>query len=425
MTGYGGGAYGAGRYGIGGAPPTLDPHGSALDRHIGTQALAITVAGAVVPLTAAGQLVIRHGRSSVDQQPDAATATLVVDRAAFTELPTIGDELRVELGADVRWWLGLTDAAWTAARPRFVGELTDVTVSARSDITGPQLVTLAAVTRRARLGRTFVGGAPWPQELDGARAARILDDAAGLTVAAGDPGTVQVLARDVDRQPALGLLDDLARSTGGVLVETRDGAIRWHDAAHRSARPPAVTLPAADVIAPAATAQSLAGLVNSLTVHYGGSEQLQLAASASVDRYGPQAADVPTELATRADARLFGRLLLGRRARPRWSTPGLTVDLIRTVPDADTAGRLLGLEFGDLLAVTGFPSAGPFSTAQLWVEGWTETVTRTGWRLAVDVSDYQLTATPLRWRDVPPDLAWSDVPTDLAWIDARTAAALT
>ena len=100
----------------------------------------------------------------------------------------------------------------------------------------------------ADLGRRVVGDTPWPQRTDGARVAAVMS-AAGITLnpATSDPGTVQILPRDVDSQPALDVAASTATDAGGLVWTTRDGEIRYADANHRRNAVPALNLDACDV----------------------------------------------------------------------------------------------------------------------------------------------------------------------------------
>jgi hypothetical protein len=282
---YGGGGYGSGRYGTWLGAPT----GSLPDRRIGPDALTITLAGAIVPLTASGAVTMRHGRTSPDQQPEAATCTITVLSDALPQLPELGVELAVELGEATAALLGVDPGSdeWDQLRVRFAGHVTDLAVRPERNVsTGLQLVSITAVSPRARLGRLFVGDDPWPAESDAERAGRILSLAAArgaLVTGEHDAGTVTVLGRDVDRLVALGLLDELAADSGGVLAERRDNTLTWHDAEHRQPQPPAVQLSAAQVGASTfSSTQNLASLLNDLTVTYGAP-----GAQGAVRRSGP------------------------------------------------------------------------------------------------------------------------------------------
>lgn len=396
----------------------------------GSDVLDVRLAGAALPDSSLGPLTIRHGRDGGSGQPDAATCTVTLLSDPLTRLPVIGDRLEIDLGPAVLTWAGLLDT--DPARPRFRGDVTDV--SATNQRRGePPTVTVTATSRRARLGRTYVGDVPWPEELDGARARRVLDLAtapAGLVLADVDPGTVTVLARDVDRKPALELLEELANDARALLVEQRDGRIGWHDANHRGRAAVDVDLAADALLADLVSAQNLSGIVNALSVTYGptveGSERPveSFADTASQTSYGPFAATVSTQLAQQTAAIAFARAEVGRRSRPRWRLDALELDLIRYDPTTGAgvtpalAAALWRLEVADLLRLTGLPSSAPFAGSRRWVEGWTETISRHSWRVTLATSDYGLAAPAPRWVDVPTDLSWNETG-DVVWLQAE------
>ena len=131
---------------------------------------------------------------------------------------------------------------------------------------------------------------------------------------------------------------------------------------------------------------------------------------------------------------------LARRSRVLWRLDALSAVLLGTgaVPAAQ-ALLLLRLELADLLTATGLPGEGPLSSAQLHLEGYTETITRDSWRLALDVTDRRDTGAPQRWTDYPsadylppydydtntqpardPSFTWADFPAWLDWWGAVT-----
>lgn len=399
--------------------------GSLLDAEVGPDALVVTVAGTPLSLEHVGPITIRHGRPQLDTLPVASVCSLTCHASELPALPVIGDLVTVELGPDALAHFGLAGDAADAARWRFRGTVTDPATQL-AQTTRPGVVSLTAVSRRSRLGTVPVGDAPWPLERDGDRAAHILAALpAGLvTVGDVDPGTVDVLARDVDRQMAGPLLDQLALDTGGVLAQLRDGTLEWHDAEHRRGSVASVTFDASDLMAPATWAQHLGGTVNDLTVGYGPEPQatVRIVDSLSadpVDGIGPMADSIGTQLATLADATSMANLTVGRRSVPRYVLDALTVDLLRTLVPA-TAAALLQLEFGALLALTGMPAGGPLSTGRLWLEGWTETITRTSWRSVLLVSAYGQSGPPVRWVDVPISQSWAAVDPGLSWLGATS-----
>lgn len=411
-----------------------------VERVIGGPPLQLTLAGLAVPAQLEnpdqpgrlegthGPVTVRRWRSDPDSRPEPATCSVTVSAralaaAGYVGPPQLGDELLVDLSPAAGAWLGLTPEQLPALR-RFAGRLTDAEAIPETAGGGPALYKLAAAGPSARLGRLTIGEPPWPVELDGQRVERVLSAAAAqvddLVIGDVDAGTVSVLARDVDAQSAASLLDELAVSGGGELVELRDGTIEFHDAEHRRDAPSLVELTAGEVLAPASWKSTLAGLVNDLTLTYGAESALSVQLADQVAAGGPLgrlAAKLTTQLAAEADAQQRLHDLLGRRSRQRWRIDQLPVDLVASVSPAK-AGLLLGSTFGDLVDVVGFPAAGPFAVAALWIEGQTETITARSWRLDLAVSEFGLTAPAPRFVDVADVHSIGGVPDDVSILAA-------
>lgn len=403
---------------------------------LGEEALAVQLASRrpqapaparTLDLARTSTVTVTHGRTSAEDQPDASTCQVTCYTDALAGLPATGDGLTVTLGASAAAYLGLAGSAWAAAAPRFSGTVTDVRAApAATGVSGPGILQVTATGPQARLGRLVVGDVPWPSELDGARAARVIAAAqaasgGAFTVGALDPGTVSVLGRDVDAQDALGLLQQLAQDAGAVFYARRDGTLEWHDAEHRrNVTTGAVALTAANVLRNAAWQQSVAGVVNDLTLAYGpdpgtGQPTARQADAGSVATYGPVASSVSTQLLGAADAAARAADMLGRRSQPRWRIDAMSVDMLRTVPP-ETAALLAQAELGTLATVTGFPESGPFVASRLYVEGWQETFSRGAWVMELAVTDYALSGPAPRWADVPNSWTWANVPADLTWL---------
>ena len=321
------------------------------------------------------QVSIHHGRDDTDSQPDASSCTLEISTNTSTDdLP-----LAIDVGSVVL----VTTTLGGAPITRFTGSITDL--SQGWDDAGEwspdlALAQVIATGILADLGRRVVGDNPWPQQLDGAREAAIMA-AAGITLDPlySDPGQVQVLARDVDSQPALDLAQAVAQDAGGLLWSTRAGLVRYADALHRRNLVPSLELDACDVLISPTWRRTTEGLINQVSIGYGvapeGSDQPRYVdqAANSITRYGTYGLSATTQLAAAADAQAMGQLLLARNSTPVWVLAALPV-AVEDLTSADTS-TLLGMEVGDLLSLTGLPSAGGVPTsAALWVEGWTETL---------------------------------------------------
>jgi hypothetical protein len=355
---------------------------------------------------------IHHGRDDPSSQPEASTATLELVGVLPAE---------VAIGARVRVSAVLGGVEY----PRFDGEITDVEVGWDTvDLTRPRII---AAGDLGRLGRRPIGDVPWPAELDGARVARILQ-LAGFPPAPleTDPGTVQILARDVDRQPALALAQSTAIDGAGVLWQDRAGAILYADALHRRGVATSLELDACDVGLGLGWAATLEGLCNEAHIRYGvapdGGEQPEVTASdpVSIAERGLYGESLTTQLATAADAQRRADVTVARQAAPAWVLGGLEVDLGALDP-VRTAQLLELVEIHELLSITGLPAGSPATSALLWVEGWRETIEggaepgAIAWSVAYATSDYCRTAAPPLWDDLAAALTWDSVDPALTW----------
>lgn len=361
---------------------------------------------------------IHHGRDDTNSQPDAPSCTidLSVD---------IGQE-EFPSGLDVGGIIRVTTDTPLISSTRFSGRVTDITQGwqeAGEDTPERSTVQVIATGALSELGRRVVGSAPFPQELDGARVARIMA-AAGITLDAStsDPGQVQILPRDIDSQPALDVAQGCAVSAGGLVWVTRSGDIRYADANHRRGATASLELDACDILVTPQWSRTTDGLINDVSIGYGvaaeGADQPRYVAERadSKESYGWYGYSTTTELAALADATALGQLLLTRNRVPVWVMSTLPVD-VDGLDDARTAS-LLALEMNDLLALTGLPAAGNSPTsAYLWVEGWSENLAWGVHELTLVVSGYCRTSPAPRWNDSAPTTTWDDMGS-LTWDDA-------
>ena len=352
---------------------------------------------------------VLHGRDDPSSQPVASTATIELVGPLPPEA-VIG--ARVGLVAE----LDGSSTRGSRARSRILGIGWDSV-----DVARPRVV---AVGDLGRLGRRIVGDVPWPQELDGARVARILT-LAGFAPdpLTSDPGSVAVLARDVDRQPALGLAQATADDGAGILWQDRAGRIRYADALHRRGALVAAELRACDIALGVEWDQSLEGLVNDAVVRYGvapdGGDQPEVYAhdQPSIDARGEFGASLTTAIATALDAQRRADLIVSRQAVPAWIVEGVEVDL--AILGHQITADLLDLDVHDLISLTGFPEGSPATSAYAWVEGWRESVAGVdggaSWQIGYAVSDYCRTSAPPRWDDLPASQTWDAMDPARTW----------
>jgi hypothetical protein len=378
----------------------------------------VAAGGAVDLSCLVDEVAISHGRDDATSQPEASSCTLDLtpDPAGEFSLPA-----SLEIGAVLQ----VTTTSGGTVYDRFVGGITDVTLGwddAGEDTPEAAVGQVIATGAMDALARRVVGEEPWAQELDGSRVARIMS-LAGVTLnpVTSDPGTVQILARDVDAQPALDLSRGVAESASGIVWQTRTGEVRYADAAHRRGVLSTLTLDACDVLVTPTWRRTLEGLVNSVSLGYGvapegGGDQPRVLASSdtSIARYGTFDFSLTTQLAQLADAQAMASLLMGRNSSPVWIMAALPVD-VGGLDDARYR-QLLALDMHGLMTLTGLPAIGSApTTAALWVEGWRETLGPGLHDLELVVSGYCRTAPPPRWDDVNPGWTWDTMSASLTW----------
>jgi hypothetical protein len=361
---------------------------------------------------------MRHGRGDTTSQPTASTAT--VEISLDTDDEAFPPGLEVGAALEVHVVVGGTDST------RFVGRVTDTSVGwddAGEDTPNRPVLQVIATGPLADMGRRVVGDAPFPQETDGARVDRILALAGVPTNAAlTDPGTLQILARDIDAQPALDLAYSVADSSSGLMWETRAGLVLYADAEHRRGVLASMTLDSCDVLVTPVWQRNLDGLLNEATVTYGtapeGAQRPTYTATnaASQTKFGRYEVTRTTELADQANAQALALLLTTRGGRPEWNLTALPVDVV-SLTQAETIA-LLGLDMHSLIELIGMPAFDGLPTAtSLWVEGWSESLRAGEHGLILTVSGYCRTVPPPHWDDVPVAVTWNTVGT-LSWDDA-------
>jgi hypothetical protein len=386
-------------------------HVSSLETHYRTVGDAVDLSCLV------DQVSIAHGRGDPSGQPEASSATIDFTATRDEPLPP-----QVDIGSVVV----VSTLTPEGGSTRFTGRVTDIALGwddAGVETPDAGVGQIIAVSVLADLGRRVVGSEPWPVELDGARISRVAD-LAGMPLDArwSDPGTVSILARDVDAQQALDVMHGVAESAGGIVWDTRDGDVRYADADHRRGIAPSLVLDACDVLVTPRWLRNLAGLVNRISIGYGlapdGGEQPQLVAedTASITKYGRYGLSVTTELAALADAQAMSQLVIVRNSSPVWNMNALPVDVESLSQDETTA--LLSLDMHALVTLTGLPAIGSAPTsANLWVEGWTERLAAGVHEFEMYVSGYCRTSPPPRWDDLDPTWTWNTAPADLTWND--------
>jgi hypothetical protein len=333
--------------------------------------------------------------------------------------------------------------------PLFTGEVTSVNNSLIG--TGPNVAVntllVTGVGSLSKLVRRNAGGNSYPQELDGERIRRILEDALFVQwedlpgsliwdnvnpaqtwadfgiqgVDEIDDGRFEVEARAAELDRAA----DIARiteSTGlGYLYETPDGLIGYADAERRTANIAnnAIALDADFLNAQLVTRLTTNDVINSVVIQYDDQQsEVQAINDQSVEQYGLIEDIRNTLLITQNDAEEQAARFVSLRGTPNLNLDSITLNLINDKIDNDTRDLLLGVSMDTLLVVTGLPegiTADGFFEG--FVEGWTWTLSKGSIELEMKVSNAIFSAFEVQWEDYNPNTQWQNLANDLQWLD--------
>ena len=346
----------------------------------------------------------------------------------------------------------------------FTGRLTDL--DAQWDAgRGGTLVKCTAQDDTAELANRYVGAQPWTAESLGVRFGRILTAAGQQMQYTVDPGpaALPVTYRDVDNQPATGLLAELAQSAAGVLWSatslTTGPYLRLEDVNARPALlklvrgpdlvirivpatagvPGSVTVSACDVLLdPVHWEQDVADV--STRVAVGWKDQtpdpvkpvdktVTVVNAAAEAATGQRRVQVSTQLSTAAAAQSVADALLGRLSAGGWRIRGLTyrveladplspagIALVMTILDATTR---IGLP----ILLTDVPAWSPAPTradVPLYLEGARLSNTAGAWLLELITSAAAAQgAGAIQWDQLDPAWQWDQVDPAISWNDLR------
>lgn len=206
-------------------------------------------------------------------------------------------------------------------------------------------------------------------------------------------------------------MSDVAATEGGTVTEDRSGSLTFLPRTSRYNRAPVVRLDLddADIQPDLQRAFDDSDVVNDATYATQDGAQVRYLDPASVGQRGTYGDE--RTLLTRDAADVFSAASwrVNRHTRPRGRYRSVTVDL--TTASRDKLIAVLGADLSDRIDLIGLPSQ-VTSTAQLFVEGYTETVDADGLVITFNTSSadgYQV------WTLDNPTLSVLDTTTVLAW----------
>lgn len=261
-----------------------------------------------------------------------------------------------------------------------------------------------------RDGALFAGTvahvAVWPSALTAARLAELY--AAGMTGCSGessdtriaryarlagvDPSQVSldvgastsIAHIDTTGMAPLALMQQVADTEGGPLLVDRDGVLVLHSRTRRYAAPVDATLPLEFCTTDAGWSleHDDSGQVNYASSTASGSPAVRVIDQASIDEHGTYRRDLDLVTTDPDEALAAAHWLVSRHAEPQTRPVGLLIDLL-TIDDG-LIEAALALDVSSRWQVSDLPPQVAAATTQfdLFIEGYTETISATGWTLA-------------------------------------------
>jgi hypothetical protein len=331
----------------------------------------------------------------------------------------------------------------------FTGEVTSVTnnLIAAGPNDAVNALTVVGVGSLSRLVRRNAGGNAYPQELDGERIRRILEDALFTRWEQVSPSLIwdnidatQTWADfgfqgidDIDdgrftveaRAAELEQASDIARiteSTGlGYLYETPDGLIGYADANRRTENIAnnSIALDAQYLKAQLTTRLTTQDVINSVIIQFDDQQfEVQAINDQSVETFGLIEDIVNTLLVSQTDAEEQAFRYVALRGNPSLNLDSIAINLVNDKIDNTTRDVLLGVSMDTLLVVTGLPegiTADGFFEG--FVEGWTWTIRKNSIELDMKVSNALFSAFEVQWQQYNETTQWQNLANDLLWTD--------
>ena len=310
----------------------------------------------------------------------------------------------------------------------------------------PNTLQIQAIGALGLLVKRYAGAVAYPEELDGARITRILQETLFTAwedlsntviwndfttetwatygvqgIDTIDAGRYEVLARPAEIDQAYNLTDTTQQSALGYLYDTPDFEIGYADAERRSENYATnlIELDANLVNADIQTRLQTADIINSVVIQYD-DPVLEVAAQndTSINTYGLLEEVRSTILAQTADATEQATNFVNYRGTPKVSLEEVTVNLSNSDMTNTVRDNLLGVSMDTLLYLDNIP-VGLIAEGynEGFVEGWTWTLGRNNLELAMSVSNSIYSTLDVQWEDYNSAIQWQNLANDYRWLD--------
>jgi hypothetical protein len=310
----------------------------------------------------------------------------------------------------------------------------------------PNTLQIQAIGALGLLVKRYAGGVAYPEELDGARIQRILEETLFVAwedisntftwndfttetwanygvqgIDTIDAGRYEMLARSAQVQQAYELTDITQQSGLGYLYDTADFEIGYADAERRSENYTTnlIELDADLVNADIQTRLQTADIVNSVVIQYD-DPVLEVVAQndTSINNYGLLEEIRSTILAETVDATEQATNFVNYRGTPKTSLEAVSVNLAHSDMTNTVRDDLLAVTMDSLLYLDNIPvGLIPEGYFEGFVEGWTWTLGRRNLELTMSVSNSIYSTLSIQWEDYNALIQFQNLANDYRWLD--------
>jgi len=403
-----------------------------------TPTYRITIAGVVQTSTTLEDATITYGRNDFFEATQPSYCNLELLNLDGTS-PTVEllDTILIEV----------TNSAGTYVK-LFTGEVSGVyNRLAGAGLGGkPNTLQIQAIGALGLLVKRYAGSVAYPEELDGARITRILEETLYIAwedisntqtwndfttetwanygvqgIDTIDAGRYEVLARSAQVEQAYNLTDVTQQSGLGYLYDTTDFKIGYADAERRSENYAAnlIELDANLVNADIQTRLQTADIVNSVVIQYDDPVlEVEAQNDTSINNYGLLQEVRSTILAETADATEQATNFVNYRGTPKTSLEEVTVNLAHSDMTNTVRDNLLGVSMDTLLYLDNIPvGLIPEGYFEGFCEGWTWTLGRNNLELSMSVSNSIYSTLDVQWEDYNALIQWQNLDNATRWLD--------
>jgi len=403
-----------------------------------TPTYRVTIAGIVQTSTILQDATITYGRNDFFEATQPSYCNLELLNLDGTSpvvelLDTVVIEVQNSAGTFVKLFTGEVSGVYN----RFEG----------AGLGGkPNTLQIQAIGALGLLVKRYAGAVAYPEELDGARIQRILEETLFVAwedlsntltwndfttetwdnygvqgIDTIDAGRYEVLARPAAIEQAYELTDTTQQSGLGYLYDTPDFEIGYADAERRSANYATnlIELDANLVNADIQTRLQTADIVNSVVIQYD-DPVLEVVAQndTSINNYGLLEEIRSTILAQTVDATEQATNFVNYRGTPKTSLEAVSVNLAHSDMTNTVRDDLLAVTMDSLLYLDNIPvGLIPEGYFEGFVEGWTWTLGRKNLELTMSVSNSIYSTLDVQWEDYNAVIQWQNLDNTTTWLD--------